>query len=430
MDPFKAVINRILPEKKSVEKRSNNPSALISPLSWLINWGVPSSSGENVSEAKALKVATVFTCIRVLAESIASLDVGVYQKTGNVTQRVNGHNVGYLISTQPNDYMTAYDYWFVMVARMMGWGKSYSYIDGSRNGEIRKIDFVEPWKVRIQDYTPSTGIPQYTYYLNGSIIDPSRLVHINAFTIDGVTGLSPILVNSESIGLAIKQEKYSGGVYGLKPPGYISTDQELDEQQARDFSDRWAQMVERGDGKFPPVLSSGSEFKAITISPEDAQFIETRRLTKEDIYGIFRVPPSLAQDYGRATWNNAEQQNLVFTKYTLLPIVRNIQAELNLKLFSKDEIDSGFFIKFDLNSLMQGDFKTRTEGFRSLWNSGAITADEIREANGMNPLPNNQGQRPYVPMNMVPADRIDETLNRAKEKQVIEQLQLNENGKH
>jgi HK97 family phage portal protein len=179
-------------------------------------------------------------------------------------------------------------------------------------------------------------------------------------------------------------------------------------KQEDNIAKGWKDKIAEGS---TPLIPFGLKYNNLMINPGDAQYLDSIEATKEDIYAIFRVPPTLAQNYDRTPYNTAEQQDLVYLKYTMLPIVTNIEQECNAKLFSEanNTSETPFYVKFNTNAFMRGDFKTRTEGYRTLWQMGAINGDHIAELEDW--VKWEGGDERFVPMNMIPLSKMDEFLS-------------------
>jgi HK97 family phage portal protein len=335
-------------------------------------------------------------------------------------------------SPDPDRGVTAYDYWVSVGMQLATWGNSYSIID--RNGftsEANRILLTIPGDWQIKEDT--NGVITYKHTSLG-IFNVDDIIHFKINSWEGVVGLSPISTNRETMGLAIKQHNYAGKVYGSKPPGYLTAEGTLSPESKKNLKESWTDMTEGDNLGGTPVLSGGLKYQAIMIPPDDAQYIESRKMTKEEIYGIFRIPPTFAQDYEHTPYNTSEQQDLTFMKYTITPYLRNIEQELEIKLLPVANRTSAkpLQIRFNIESLLRADFQTRTEGYRVLINNGVLSANDVRQLENMNPIEG--GDRYYMPMNMVPIDKIDDLFkdeeSRAAYHELIKQLNHGKEGLH
>ncbi len=357
------------------------------------------STDEVVNENTAMRVATVSACLKVLGEDIAALPKSIMRREGDKRYKQNS-KLNYLISTKPNPRMTAYNWSFAMVVGAAGWGESYAPVIKDRNGKVESLEIIPPWEMKrlpMQDGSIYFGHGQKMYH-------PDDVITLRPFTVDGVNPLSIIRYNAETIGFALKSQKYRGKVFNVKPPGYLSSELPLngtDQQKA--ISDQWKGQVTGGT----PVLWGGMKYHPLSFSPADLQLLEANRATKEDVCALFRMPPIFVQDYSRSTFANAEQQGIVYKTYTLNPFITNFSQEIDSKCFNDNNQLSKTpeYVNFNLNGLLQGDFKTRTEGYRTLWQMGAITANTVMALEDMNPIEG--GDKAYVPMNMISTDQTE-----------------------
>jgi HK97 family phage portal protein len=257
-----------------------------------------------------------------------------------------------------------------------GWGNSVIGIN--RDGFQRPMSFegIEPgdWSV-----TKSNG--RVYYHINGLQYNPMDVLHFRWFSIDGICGVSAIRMNAILMGKNFKQERYSTYALGARPPGYLSNAVNLTKENQQQNKENWKKAQTSGE---TPVLIGDWKWNNTMIPPGDAEYLGTASLTERQIYGVFQMPPAFAQNYDRMTWNNAEQADLVYAKHTITPIVRVIEQECNMKLFT-DREKKKTYVKFNMNGLLRGDLKARAEFYTAMRNIGGINGDEIREFEDKNP---------------------------------------------
>jgi HK97 family phage portal protein len=356
----------------------------------------------------AMRIATVFICVLVRAESLASLPASVKQVTSNGSRVATNNPAHYLIHDRPNPFQTAADFWKMVSAHIDIHGNCFAIISYSGRFQPTRIDIIEdPDGVEIL----KTAGGQAKYLYNGKEYADYQILHFKDLSLDGYYGVSKIKYNCETLGYAKKLKSYGANAIGTKPPGYFSTDAPFDliKKQHTALSEGWTDNIAAGKTPFLPL---GLKYNNLQINPGDAQYLEAIGATKEDIYGIFRVPPTLAQNYERATFANAEQQDLVFIKYTMLPIVTNIEQECNAKLFSEANKTSSepYYVKFNVNAFMRGDFTSRTQGYRTLWERGLITGNMVADLEDWDHF--DGGEKRFIPMNMIPLDKVDEFIDK------------------
>lgn len=355
----------------------------------------------------AMRLSTVFTCVLVRAEGLSSLPANVYQATDGGSRIAYNNPAQNLIHNQPNPFQTSSQFWKSVSAHMDLYGNAYAKISYSGRFQPNRIELIEdPCSVSVL----RTEAGNKVFDWQGKRYQDYEMLHFRDLSLDGVYGCSRIKWNASTLAYASNLKTFGTNAIGAKPPGYFSTEQNYDtvKKQEKSLSDNWKQGIQAGD---TPVLPFGLKYNPLMIAPDDAQYLEAVEATKEDIYGIFRVPPTLAQNYERATFANAEQQSLVYVQYTMLPMIVNIEQELNSKLFAdgNSESQNPYYVKFNTAALMRGDFKTRTEGYRTLWSIGQLSGNQIADLEEWNHFP--EGDRRYVPMNMIPVDKVDEFIS-------------------
>jgi HK97 family phage portal protein len=340
----------------------------------------------------------------VRGESLQTLPAGVKQFTPKGSINAYNNPVHRLIHERPNPYQTAAQFWKTVSMSIDLTGEAFCPITYSGRFQPIRIDFI-PDSVQVYD-----DGDRLSYEHNGRIYRDWEMLHFKDMSLDGKRGISKIAYNAETIGYAKKLKTYGSNAIGIKPPGYFSTEASYDvvKKQEDNIAKGWKDKIAEGS---TPLIPFGLKYNNLMINPGDAQYLDSIEATKEDIYAIFRVPPTLAQNYDRTPYNTAEQQDLVYLKYTMLPIVTNIEQECNAKLFSEanNTSETPFYVKFNTNAFMRGDFKTRTEGYRTLWQMGAINGDHIAELEDW--VKWEGGDERFVPMNMIPLSKMDEFLS-------------------
>lgn len=354
--------------KKSVE----NPYNLKGTEAWARIIGSSDNFAEEpVSETRAHGLATVYTCINVRSQTVASLPINVYREGPNGKESIPDHPAYYPIAQQPNAYMSSANMMMMAMIHADSWGNSYIGINRNGRGVVTSLDPLMPWNcenIQIKDGNAY-------YYINGMVYPARDVLHFRWWTLDGINGVSPIRQNAMTLGKALKAEKYSSFSIGQKPPGILSYEGNMTPEQKAENQKTWANDLQTGR---TPILSGRWEFTPIMLSPADVQFIEQEKLTDKKIYGIYRIPPVFAQDFERATFSNAEQSDLVFAKHTITPLVRMMEQECNMKLFSERE-KKNTYIKFNMNGLLRGDTQARAMYYNMMRNIGAMNANEIRQ---------------------------------------------------
>lgn len=339
--------------------------------------GFENFSKEVVTEKRAHGLATVYTCINVRSQTIAALPINIFQEDEKGDKiSLHDHPAYYPLAHQPNSYMSSANMFLTSMIHSDSWGNSYIGINRSGRGAVRSFDPLTPW-----DCDGVKVIEGNAYYkIRGEVYPARDILHFRWFSYDGLNGISPIRQNAITMGKAFKSERYITYATGQTPPSILTYEGNLTETLRAENQKSWQNDLEAGR---TPILSGRWNVKNLIMEPGAAQYIETEGLTDKRIYGIFRIPPVFAQDFERATFTNAEQSDLIFAKHTITPIIRVIEQECNMKLFSERE-KKNTYTKFNLNGLLRGDTQARAAFYTAMRNIGGMNGNEIREREDMN----------------------------------------------
>ena len=369
-----------------------------------------------VNENSAQKLAVVYSCLNVLGETYGSLpgDVKQYTDKGIVTR--SDLYLHYLLHDRPNPYTTAFDFWSTMQKQRKAWGNSYVEIDRDpKTMEPVAFWLRDPWAVEI--IKTETGELSYRY--QGRIISHTNILHFKNYSTNGFTGLSSIRQNALTMGLGVKLKQYNSSIIGERPYGYLSTTiRPKDAQAKKGMQDQWQEPNKNdgttSEGRYKmgtmggiPVLYGGLEFHSMTLPADDVQYIESANLNDRDIYGIFRMPPTMVENWTAAPYNSSEQQDIVFVKYTLAD-VRGVEQEINEKCFPENNKTSKnkLYFKFNLQGLLRGDTSSRVALYRALVNLGAMSPKKVAE---LEDLPTDGVSEDYfMQLNMAPVSMLGE----------------------
>ena len=356
-------------------------------------------SGELVSVKNGTQTSTAFSCINVLAQDIAKLPFNVRKDTEQGKEIIKSTPVYKLIHTRPNNYTTAYNFWYKIVWDILSCGNAYVYIKRGLNYQPSSLHCLDPKDVKAK------VIEDEVYYeINKEWFGGENILHFKLYSFDGVEGVSPIIYNAETFGYRIKQDKYKAKVLGTKPSGLLSFEEKLSDTQMDQARQMWKRMTTGAAKGETPVLGGGAKYTPFMIPPNEGQMIEAAKLSREEIAGLYRVPPTMIQDYERATFSNAEQQSIIYLRDALTPILKVIEQECDYKLFSER---SGLYTKFNFNAILRGDIQTRMEMYKTLRSFGLASADEIREMEDLPPLEEN-GDLILVQGAMMPLNKSEE----------------------
>jgi HK97 family phage portal protein len=364
--------------------------------------GGASDSGQIVNRETAMQFSAVYACVRIISETIASLPLAILERSDGYVNYAQ-HPLSTFIELEPNAVMTRFMFWETMIAHVLLEGNAYAIIERDMDMMPKSFIIVNPNDVEIM-YDDRKA--KLMYKIDGKIYYNWKILHIAGISFDGVKGLSPISYHRDSIGIGLSEMEFQGKFFknGAQISGVLENPGKLTDDAYKRIAQSWRNTYEgaQNAGK-TAILEGGTAYKTIGIKPIDAQFMEQRRFTIEDIARIYRVPLHLLQDLSRSTNNNIEHQSIDFVQHTIRPHIKRIEAELDRKIFTEKEKKSRkYFTRFNLDALLRGDVRSRGEFYRTLSNIGAINANEVRSMEGMNPYEGGDIYR--VPMNTIPAD--------------------------
>lgn len=374
-----------------------------------------SSAGKNVNERSAMQMTAVYSCVRILAEAVAGLPLHLYRyKEDGGKERAIDNNLYHLLHDEPNKEMSSFIFRETLMTHLLLWGNAYAQIIRNGKGEVVALYPLMPNKMQVDRdengelyyiYTRSSDeaktMEGVTVYLT-----PRDVLHIPGLGFDGLVGYSPIAMAKNAIGLAIATEEYGAKFFAngaapsgvLEHPGTIKDPSRLRENWNSTFGGS------ANSGKVA-VLEEGMKYTPISISPEQAQFLETRKFQIDEIARIFRVPPHMVGDLEKSSFSNIEQQSLEFVKYTLDPWVIRWEQSLSRALLNEDE-KRKYFFKFNLEGLLRGDYESRMSGYAVARQNGWMSANDIRELENMDKIPAEDGGDLYlINGNMLPLNK-------------------------
>tara|TARA_R100000278_G_scaffold123208_1_gene111960 strand:+ start:520 stop:1767 length:1248 start_codon:yes stop_codon:yes gene_type:complete len=382
-----------------------------------------SSKDVLVTPETALTFSAVYAAVRVISETIAQLPFNYYKKTNKGREIYTDSPLQFLVNNEPNGYQTKYIFFEYFINTLLLYGNAYAYIQRDGVGTAIALTCLHPDDVQVKE----KGGRLVYEVRNQGIYDASDILHIPDLTLDGYIGKSRISAARDNIALGIAAQTYGKNFFesGAKISGVLKHPGQLGADAMQSLSQQWHRTYHSGyaGGFKTAVLEEGMDYKPIQLSPQDAQFLTTRQFSILEVARIFRVPPHLLADLDRATFSNIEHQSTEFLNYCISPILKKVEAEFNKKLiFQGNKVNTYF--EHNVNALLRGDAKSRAEYYKSLFNVGAISPNEIRRKENMNDI--DKGDVYYVPMNM-----IDSTKENPKNVKVKEQpKQDKENGEN
>lgn len=386
--------------------------------------GVPASSGSSTGvtvhelseimnrNSDPMQLTAVFNCVRVLSESVGMLPCNLYKKTGNQRITADSHTLQRLLSVAPNGFMTAQEFWELLVACLCLRGNFYAYKVKGLGGVIELLpispDLVTP-KLN-EDWTVEYKV---AFKSGTKILTQDEMWHVRLFSLDGLNGLNPIAYARSALNLGQTMEQHASKLFenGAVTSGVLQTSEQLTDDAFNRLKTQFHnEHMGAANAHKPMILEMGLDWKPISLNAQDTQFIESRKLTEAQICGLFRVPPHLVANMEKMTLNNIEHMGMSFVNYSLVPYLTRIEHRIQVGLL-RDQEQLSHYAKFNAGALMRGDLKGRYESYAKGINWGILSPNDCRELEDMNPRAG--GDVYLTPLNMTsqPEENSDDAKN-------------------
>lgn len=356
-----------------------------------------------------MQYSAVWACIHVLAETFASCKCYLYQKLPDGSRRRAVENPLYDVLTYvaaPN--MPAYYLRETMQYHVLSGGNAYAEKVLDSKGEVTQLNMLLPVNVLpAQDY--NTGEIYYNVNDRGKLykLPAEKILHIPGLGYNGVIGYSPLAMARRAISLGMSSEELGNKFFenGALATGVLETDKPLKEDAWQRLKEQFRARYEgRSNAGSTMILEGGMKFNRISVNPEEAQFLETRKYQTEEIARFYRVPLHLIQNLEKSTYSNIEQQTIDFYQNTMLPWFVRWEQFMNMRCLTRRQRQDGYYCEFDMLSMLRGDNQSRANMLHLMRQDGIINADEWRERENMNPLPDGQGKTVFINGNMLPVE--------------------------
>ena len=365
-----------------------------------------SAAGQSVNERSAMQMSAVYACVRILAESIASLPLHFYQynDAGGKEKAVN-HPLYWLLHDEPNPEMSSFSFRETLMTHLLLWGNAYAQIIRNGRGEVIALYPLMPDRMTVDrdargriyyEYARSESDANTLGKKSSVILSPEDVFHIPGLGFDGLVGYSPIAMAKQAIGMGLACDEYGAAFYqnGAQPGGVLEHPNVV--KDPKRVRESWNAIYQGSRNAHRiAVLEEGMTYKPITISPEQAQFLETRKFQIDEIARIFRVPPHMIGDLEKSSFSNIEQQSLEFVKYTLAPWISRWEQAIQRSLLLMSE-RTRYFARFNVEGLLRGDYQSRMNGYAVARQNGWMSANDIRELESLDMIPDEQGGNLYL----------------------------------
>lgn len=363
-----------------------------------------SNAGKRVTDKTALQHIVVYACVRVLSEAIAQLPLHVYKYTDNGKERVPKHPLYFLLHDQPNPEMTSFVFRETLMSHLLIYGNAFAQIIRNGRGDVIGLYPLMPDRVKVDRDEKNRLIYIYSRYdeanpnvkkMGDIVLGAEDVLHIPGLGFDGLVGYSPIAMAKNALGISLACEEYGASFFanGASPSGVLEHPGVI--KNPEKVRNAWRQAYGSGNSHKVAVIEEGMKYTPISIPNNEAQFLETRKFQLEEIARLYRVPLHLIGDLEHATFSNIEQQSLEFVKYTLDPWIVRWEQSMQKALLSDSEKGT-YFIKFNVEGLLRGDYASRMQGYATARQNGWMNANDIRELEDMNQIPDELGGNLYL----------------------------------
>lgn len=399
------ILEQLLTRQRPPEAEKRNMNQVLTSIGW---GGANTWSGANVTPDKSLQNTAVFSCVRIISETLASLPLITYERMQpRGKRRAQDFYLYTLLHDAPNPIMTSLEMREALQSHLVTWGNAYAEIEQDMRGRVRALWPMRPDRMR--EIRKDGDRLLYHYQLpDGELrwLPGESVWHLRGLSSDGILGYSPITLARQAVGLALATEEYGGRFFsnGARPGGVLMYPGQLSDTAYKKLQWEWdANQAGLSNAQRTAILEEGLTYQAIGVPPEDAQFLETRKFQLSEIARIFRVPPHMLADLDRATFSNIEQQSLEFVIHTMRPWLVRWEQSIAQQLMLPEE-RARYFSEFLVDGLLRGDIQSRHAAYATGKQNGWLSANDILEMENKNPISAEDGGDLYlVPLNMIPA---------------------------
>lgn len=374
--------------RKTEHRNLENPNAPVSAVDFLqiMGWGdLYASSGVTVNVDTALSVPAIWAAVNFIAGTIAGLPLQVYQKQPDGGRKKSDGLLSRILHDSINEDMSSFEWRKYSFEQVLTGGRSITYIEKEASGQIVNLYPLDPTKVRVERLVDGKKI----YRVNSRVYDSKEILDIPFMLKANMTDArGPISQNKDVIGMAISATRYGSKAFqsGGIPPAVLIGPFSSGAAAARASEDVAASTMKLAkEGRPIMALPLGHDLKSIGLDPEKMQLLELQQFSIEQIARIYSLPPVFLQDLTHGTFSNTEQQDLHFVKHTVKRWVEQFEQEMNLKFFGRG---SDFYVEFNVDGLLRGDFKTRMEAYATSIQNGIRTPNEVRAIENLDSKPN------------------------------------------
>lgn len=370
-------------------KRSHNDNDSFLKGNWDVFNTNRSTSGVVINEENAMSLSGIYAGVRVYADAISCLPIDIIRETSNSKVKDFKHPNYVLLAHQPNSLMTSYVWRSIVVPYILLWGNSYNIIEFEKGGSFRPKAIMPIHPNNVVNIKIEGGSLMYFIQLDDGTkmkIDQSQMLHFRGLG-NNIVGKSVLDYAADCLGGAKATEIFGNKFFanGATPTAVLSTDAILDTPSYTNIQNSWNKVYQGvNNSNKTAILEQGLKYSQVSIPQDAAQFLETKKFSIEDQARWMKLPPHMIGDLTHATFTNIDAQDLNLVKHSILPLVKNMEQEIDRKLFRVQE-RGNTFVKFNLEGLLRGDIKTRYEAHKIGIQNGFMTLNEARMIEGFNP---------------------------------------------
>lgn len=382
------------------------------PPDWFTRWfggGWETTTGISVTPDSALGITAYWACVRVLAETLAMLPFGVYQKNGRERREASDHYLHTVLHDQPNPEMTSFEFRETLMGHLATWGNAFAEIDWTNAGRVRGLWPIPPNRVKLDRVNGQlvyiVTLPKPDAQGRRELALPAyRVWHLRGLSSNGLVGLTPVQLHKQALGLTLAAEEFGARWFGngAIPGGVLEAPGALNDKAYSRLTKSWDEAHGGlSNAHRTALLEQGVKYHQIGIPPEDSQFLETRKFQVSEIARMHRMQAHKIGDLEKATFSNIEHLGIEFVTDTMMPWFVKWEQSAKRYLLLPSERAERYYTKFNVNALLRGDAASRAAFYDIMRRNGVYNADDILEKEDENPLPDGKGQAYWMPLNML-----------------------------